>query len=124
MPNKSIDQVIVNINKAIYGKRYEATLALCKRYAALAKKTLRDSQGLAQGEGQFWTNRTSMAIKSAFGYTIADSENVGWGLAGGMEYHKWLELARNRKHESIRPTVQILVPWFMDELKKVFSDAG
>jgi hypothetical protein len=119
---ESIDQVVVNINKIFYSKKYNAALALCKKYAELAKKNLRDSQGLAQGEGQFWTNQTTMAVRSAFGYTITDLDCVGWGLAHGMEYGEYLELANNRKHEAIRPTVQVLVPWFLDDLRKIYAD--
>jgi hypothetical protein len=118
---KGMDQVIVNLNKAIFGRRYEAALALCKKYASLGKSTAQKSQGREKGGGQFWTNRTSMAVDSIFGYTIADSESVGWGLAHGMEYGKYLELARNRKHAVIEPTVKILFPWFMDDLRRIFK---
>jgi hypothetical protein len=119
---RSVDQVIVNINKVIFGKKYDATLALCKRYAALAQRTARDSQGLEQGGGQFWTNRTRMAVKSMFGYTIADNEAVGFGLAHGMEYGKYLEFANNRKHSMLEKTVRVLTPQFLDELQRIYAD--
>jgi hypothetical protein len=115
------DQAAANICKITLGRKYDAALALCNRYAGLAEKTLRDSQGVGQGEGQFWTNQTSDAVKSAFGYTIADSESVGWGLAHGMEYGVWLELANNREHAAIEPAVRVLSAFFFDDLRKIYA---
>jgi len=118
----SFDHVIVNLNKVIHGKRYDAALALSKRYANLAKQTAQKKQGLAQGKGVYWTNRTQMAVKSMFGYTIATNDELGWGLAHGMEYGKWLELGKNRSVlPLIEPTVKELVPKFFEELKEIYA---
>jgi hypothetical protein len=38
-----------------------------------------------------------------------------------MEYGRWLELARNREHAVIEPTVRDLSERFFDDLRKVYA---
>ena len=118
---RDVGKVKVNIRNLL-GRKYDVALALCNRYAQLAQKTARDRQGKEQGKGQFWTNRTSMAVKSMFGFVIDDSKHVGWGVAHRMDYGKWLEFANNRKHAMLEKTVRVLSPQFFDELRRVYAN--
>ena len=108
--------------EGVYGQKKVVALALCHKYATLARDTLRNSQGTAQGEGQFWTNRTSDAINTAFGFTEDLGDSVCFGLAHAKEYGKYLEFADNRKHAALGKTLKVLVPFFMDEIKKVYEE--
>jgi hypothetical protein len=121
--DNGVAKVIENLTGAM-GRRKTAALVICKQYALLAKKTLQDSQGMEQGEGQFWTNRTRLAVRSVHGFVVDDKSNdqIGFGLAHHVEYGKYLELAHNRKHAALEKTIKVLVPFFMDEIKKVFGD--
>jgi len=113
----SFDKTMVNI-RGLFDKRVHAAYALCRKYAELSRQSLQDTQGLEQGEHHFWTNRTTLAIRSVIGYTIFDGTvegvsfddgshtepgYIGWGLAHTMEYGKWLEVAKGRKGKGFGP---------------------
>jgi hypothetical protein len=121
--DNGVAKVIENLNGAM-GRRKAAALVICKRYAILSRQLLRQTQGMAQGEGTFWTNRTRLAIRSVYGFSIDDKSNgtIGFGLAHGVDYGKYLELAHNRKNAALEKTIKAEVPYFMDDIKKVFSD--
>jgi hypothetical protein len=122
--DNGISKVIENLNGAM-GRRKTAALVICKKYALLSKQKLQQDQGLEQNvKGEFWTNRTSEAIKTVFGFPVDDksSGTIGFGLAHHKTYGKYLELAHNRKHAALEKTVKALVPDFIDDIKKVFSD--
>lgn len=106
----------------IYGKRAVDVQALCCEYAQLAKRILQEKQGLEQNNGYYWTNRTSMAIKSARGFTDSGPDYAGWGLAHTVEYGRWLELANNRIHAALEPTVRELAPVFMKKVRKIYGE--
>ncbi|MDR1288267.1 MAG: hypothetical protein LBK08_11715 [Treponema sp.] len=121
--SNGVAKVIENINSA-FGRRKAAALVICKKCALLSKQALQESQGLEQNKGQFWTNRTRLAIRSVRGFTIDYKllGIIGFGLAHGVKYGKSLELSHNRKHAVLEQTVRDQVPHFMNEIKKVFSD--
>ena len=121
--------------KEMYGKRAIAASALCAKYAKQAERNLKEKQGLGQEQGYYWTNRTSLAIERVRGYWFLDGKingvtlyageragSVGWGLAHTMEYGKWLELARNRQNEALRPTVAAVADSFYADLRKIYAD--
>ena len=117
----SIQKVMANIN-GIYGKKRIAVLARCKDYAERAEQRAKASQGLEKGTGKFWTNRTSEGVKGIRGFTEQSEEYAAWGIKHTKEYGKSLELANNRKHALLEPTVRELVPAFMDEVRKIYGD--
>jgi hypothetical protein len=122
--DNGVAKVIENLNGAM-GRRKTAALVICKRYALLSKKLIRQTQGLEQNtKGAFWTNRSSEAIKQVYGFAIDDKSNdqIGFGLAHHVEYGVYLELAHNRKHAALEKTLKAQVPYFMDDIKKVFGD--
>jgi hypothetical protein len=126
--DNGVARVIANINDA-FDRRKTAALVICKRYAKLSRQLIRKTQGLEQGEGTFWTNRTSNAIKSIYDFIIDDKSKgiVGFGLAHHMTYGKYLEGFdkdgnRIKENGALEQTVRAQVPFFMDEIKKVFSD--
>jgi hypothetical protein len=138
--SNGVTEVAANI-RAAFERRRDKVLVLCNRYKVLAKKTLQDSQGREQGEGQFWTNRTGDAVGSVFGFVIDNKKRrMGFGLAHHMEYGKYLEgfdKAGNKTGEgdrltkegnkigrygALERTIKVLTPLFIDEVKKVFSD--
>ena len=118
---EGITAVKHNIDAA-FGRRKAAATLLCRKYARLAESTLKNSQGNAQGEGQFWTNQTSNAINTVFGFTEDHGDSVAFGIAHRMEYGYYLEFANNRKHAALGKTLRVLVPFFMDEVRKVYAE--
>jgi hypothetical protein len=122
--DNGVAKVIENLNGAM-GRRKDAALVICKRYGLLSKQLIQQTQGLEQlKKGKFWTNQTSRAIKGVYGFAVEDKSNgtVGFGLAHHVEYGKYLELAHNREHAALEETVKVQVPFFMDEIQRVFSD--
>jgi hypothetical protein len=119
--NKSIQKVMVNI-KGIYGEKRIAVLALCKEYAEKAKETAQESQGVEQDKGQFWTNRTSNAVRGIRGFTEQTEAYAAWGVKHTMKYGEYLELANNREHAVLEPTVRRLRPFFLDEVRDIYAD--
>ena len=118
---KGQDLVELRIEEA-FGNRKTALLALCNKYARDAVKTVRANQGLEQlVKGRFWTNQTSMAVKSITGSAVDDGGSVACRLVHHMEYGKWLELANDRRHAALEPTLRMLYPYFMDDLKKIYQ---
>jgi hypothetical protein len=122
--DNGISKVIENLNGAM-GRRKTDALVICKRYAILSRRLLQQTQGMKQKTaGPFWTNQTSEAIKQVYGFAVDDksADTIGFGLAHHVEYGKYLELAHNRKHAALEKTLKAQVPYFMNEIKKVFSD--
>lgn len=101
----------------IFDERIKATRALCKYYAAKAKQTFRERQKA----NAFWTNRTSTAYSTVFGGTFEEMDAIGWFIAHAVEYGIYLELANDRKHESLLPIVNELEPEFMRDLKGIWT---
>jgi hypothetical protein len=117
----SVAKVMANIS-GIYGEKRRAVLALCKEYAEKAKQTAQESQGLEQGKGLVWTNRTSLAVKGIRGFTDMTKAYALWGIKHTMPYGVDLEIANNRKRAVLEPTVRKLAPEFMEEVRKVYGD--
>jgi hypothetical protein len=119
--DESVQKVMVNI-KGIYGEKRTAVLALCKDYAQRAEQTAKDTQGVEQGAGRFWTNRLSLAVKGIKGFTDITEAYAMWGIKHTMFYGKHLELKNNRKRAVLEPTVRKLAPDFMEAVRKVYAD--
>jgi hypothetical protein len=120
--DNGIAKVQLNI-EAAFKRRKNAALVLCKKYALVAQQQLLEHQGTEQlQEGAFWTNRTSLAVKGIVPLTDQDDQSVYFGLAHTMEYGKYLELANNREHESLRPVLRSVLPDFMQEVRKLYED--
>jgi hypothetical protein len=117
----SVQKVIVNV-KNIYGKKRISVLALCKDYADKAQWTAKESQGLEQGAGRFWTNQTSRAVKGIRGFADMTEAYALWGIKHTMTYGKDLELKKNRERAVLEPTVRELAPDFMDEVRDIYAD--
>jgi hypothetical protein len=116
---------IDDINKAVnsvFNRKRVATVALCRYYAGIALETFRMLQTPGQlVEGEFWTNRTQMARDGVFAKTFTEANAVGFFLAHTVGYGVYLELANNRAHESLRPTIESLMPMFQRDLGELWA---
>ena len=118
LDKKSLRQVEARI-AGIFGEKAIAVQALCRKYATIAQRTARDSQGTTQNKGQFWTNRTTNAIKGIEGYTVNSGGDIGFGLKHTMDYGLYLEFARGRSvRPLLEPTIRTLTAYFIDDVKK------
>ena len=116
-----VSEEIAEIKKNIGGefvRRLNALYMLCDYYQAKAVQMFREYQA----ENMFWTNRTSTAYSTVYGGVTKKKEFVAWGLAHKVEYGVWLEMANDRKHESLRPILSVLEPEFMKDARDIFGD--
>ena len=111
-----IAMVMENIQGIQY-RRAVASISICKYYAAKAKETFRRFQGF----NVFWNNQTSSAYAGVFSDVLIDGDEIGFFLAHDVEYGVYLELANDRKHESLWPVVSELFPEFQEDLRKIWE---
>lgn len=116
-----LEQVKKNIAE-IFARKRVATLALCQYYAQLAVQKFRVDQGSVYGMGGFWANRTWTAFSSVFGEAYNDEERAyGFFLSHAVEYGVQLELANDRRHAALVPTVNAMVDEFMADLRRIWE---
>lgn len=113
-----VERVKGNI-RAIYRARIIASYALCRYYAELALQNFRR----AQSSSEYWNNRTNTAYNTVFADTIEGKDEVGFLLAHKVEYGVYLELANDRKHEALWPTIRDLDSAFEIKLREIWADA-
>ena len=108
--------------RPIFERRKIALEALSAEYAERALQMFRDKQplGTAGTEG-VWNNQTGQAAAAVFSDTFSDGDDIGFLLAHGMDYGKWLELANNRKYEVLRPIIESLAASFLDDVKRIYA---
>jgi hypothetical protein len=94
---------------------------LCQKYGELAKQTAQNVQGMAQGEGYYWINRSRDAVLNLKGFAVKEGNKIGWGLAHTMEYGVYLEQANNGSHSILGRTVRMLRWDFLDEARDIFN---
>lgn len=99
----------------IYERKKAAIYALCKFYAGLCLQRFRQKQA----QDAFWHNRTNMAYNTVFSDAEMTKEFIGFFLAQYEDYGVFLELANNRIHESLRPTVIAFYARFMRDLEAI-----
>jgi hypothetical protein len=101
----------------IYNRRVAAIYALSLEYAAIALRYFRQ----VQSGGGFWQNRTSEALNRMFSNAFRDGNEIGWFMSHGVSYGVYLELANDRKHEAIRPTIQRFASRFINAVKRLYE---
>lgn len=107
-------KVARNIELIYSQKVIPAVYGLAQQYAALALSDFRSKQGFGQGNtGEYWTNRTEDAVKRVFTSAFLTQKEVGFFIAHAVEYGIYLELANDRKHEALRPTINKWGPLFL-----------
>lgn len=99
-------------------RRRAALYQLCQFYQAKALQLFRAEQS----ENSFWTNRTNTAYNTVYGDARITASFASWGLAHSVEYGVYLELANDRRYESLRPIIASLTPEFMQDCKRLFGD--
>jgi hypothetical protein len=102
----------------VYNRKRSAVYALCKMYAGLSLQRFRQKQA----QDAFFHNRTNTAYNSIKSDAELTKEYCEFFLALTVEYGIYLELANNRAHESIRPTVMSFYSRFMRDLEAIFAD--
>lgn len=100
---------------AIYARKKNAVYALCLYYAGLTLQRFRQKQA----EEKFWHNRTNVAYNTVFSDAELTKEFCGFFLTHTVEYGIFLELANNRIHESLVPTVMAFYSRFMRDLEEI-----
>lgn len=101
----------------IYKRKVFASISLCKYYSAKSQEIFRKNQI----GNEYWTNRTGTALNEVFGGVIEAQGEAGFFLAHKVEYGIYLELANDRKHESLWPVVRDLDSEFQTQLRKIWE---
>jgi len=111
-----------------FDKRRAQAVAACRYFAGVALREFR----VRQAQNEFWTNRTYVARDSVFSDTVkGQGDDVGWFLAHGVEYGKYLErwswtdelkkLNDGRISSALRVIVNALQPRFFARLEKIYA---
>jgi len=116
---KNIDAVCFNI-KGFNARKVYASVVLSQYYSAKAIQLFRKFQAF----NAFWTNRTETAYNTVFGALIDTQTEVGFLIAHKVEYGVYLELANDRKHESLVPIIIDLDAEFQKDLREIWGDAA
>ncbi len=103
--------------KTIYERRKLAVYALSLSYAARALNYFRQNQD----SNAYWSNRTYQARDRVFSNAQIEGDIVSWFIAHGVDYGIYLELANNRLHEALRPTIVHFFADFKKDLEKLFG---
>ena len=104
----------------VLNKKKTLIIALCNEYAALAEKRFRQKQPSGTGvTGEFWTNQTSTAADTVFSGVFVSRHIYGFFLAQAVEYGVYLELANDRKHAALLPTVMAFYARFFRDLQEI-----
>lgn len=105
--------------EAMWDRRRAAVSALCAQYAGYALQNFR----MKQAQSAFWTNRTGIAQDTVFSGVISERAVAGFFLAHAVEYGVYLELANDRRHQSLLPIVSGLYARFKRDLEEVLGAA-
>ena len=112
------EEVVVKNIKDIYERKQKAVVALCKYYAKLVIQDFKKEQN----NNKYWTNQSSFAKDLMFTRQYKEDEVIGFLMAHGVRYGVSLELANNKKHAAIEPTIRKFLPDFKKDLKKIYGD--
>lgn len=104
--------------KDLYVSKLNQMNALCKYYAGLSLQRFRQKQK----QNAFWTNQTGSLFNNAFSDSEITREFIGFYLSLTEDYGLYVELANNRKHEAVRPTVMAFYSRFMRDVEKIYAD--
>lgn len=109
--------------QSIYNRKAAAIYAISLKYSALAWNYFMSLQPARPGEkGAYWDNQTAQAAARVFADAFIDKESIGFFLSHAVDYGIYLELANNRKHESLRPIIQRYAGRFLNEVKALYAD--
>lgn len=116
-----VSKIKIKISR-VYQHKQLLVIALCNEYAAMAEKRFRQKQHSGTNvKGAFWTNRTSTASDTVFSGVIISQNIYGFFLAQSVSYGVYLELANDRKYESLRPTVMAFYSRFVKDLQELYE---
>jgi len=121
MENDTTHEDIAKLKQSINGlylRKKNAMNALCLQYAGYALQRFRQKQK----QNAFWKNQTGSLFNSAFSDTEITQEFIGFFLALNEDYGLYVELANNRKHEAVRPTIMAFYSRFMRDVEKIYAD--
>lgn len=114
-------RVIRNINN-IYERRRIGAIAISINYAAMALNYFQSVQLTGTGNaGLFWVNRTEAAARAWFSNAFHGRDFVGWFVAQGLQYGLYLELANDRRNESLRKVIQRFARLYIRDIRRLYS---
>jgi len=114
-------RVAVNIADRV-GKTKLAILALAEAHRGAMQEEFLTNQPAEQGAiGKYWTNRTSDARNRVFSEVIDTATAVGFLMAHGIDYGRYLELANDRQNEALRPLIEKYGRAFIERVRKLLA---
>lgn len=109
--------------RSVYERKRMAVYGISLEFAAMAWEYFMRQQPPRPNEpGNFWHNRTAQAAARVFFEAFMTGNSIGWGGAHGVDYGVYLELANDRKHESLRPIIQRYVGRYLLRIKELYVD--
>ena len=115
--SRQIAEIKANVRRE-YNFKVEKLNQLCLAYAGYFLQRFRQKQA----QDVFWNNQTGTAYASvSSGVERIQGELVAY-LMSQVDYGLYLELANNRKHEALRPTVMAFYSRFFKDAEKIFGE--
>jgi hypothetical protein len=111
-----VEQVKVNINAA-YGRFRVALIALSLQYAGKALQLFRTFQTF----NSFWNNQTFAAYNTVFTQSEVTDTIIGFFISHKVSYGVYLELANDRKHESLRIVMAELADEYYEKVGRLYG---
>jgi len=112
----------IDLDKAFRIRRAKL-YALAGFYAAEALSYFQNQQ-LSKLNGKWWTNHTFQAasrfFSKAFRSADNDSATIGFFVAHGVEYGKFLTLSNNRKNDALTPIIDRFAPKFLKDAQALY----
>lgn len=116
MSSVNVDIVVGNIF-GIFERKKVALYALCLYWAA---KSLEEFNRRQSAE-EFWVNQTYQAKDRVHSDAFKEVDVVGFFIAHGVHYGKYLEFAKSGRNAALWPVVKSVLPFFMEDLKELFG---
>jgi hypothetical protein len=111
-----VDLVIGNLF-GIFERKKAALYALCLYYAAKVLEIF----NRRQAADEFWQNRTYQAKDRVHSDAFQETDVVGFFIAHGVHYGKYLEFAKDGRNAALWPVVKGVIPDFMRDLKELYG---
>lgn len=100
---------------AIFERKVAAVYGLAQYYAQAALNDFRQKQA----NNYYWNNQTGQARDRMRTEAFREGGAVGFVMYHGVDYGLELELANDRRHAAIEPTVSHFAPLFVKAAKEI-----
>jgi hypothetical protein len=116
-----MSNIIQNISN-IFDIKLIQIEALNRYYAALVLNYFRSQQPPGIGtKGKYWSNQTGQAATRVFSDIFKEANKLGFFISHGVNYGVYLELANDRKYESLYPIIKKFSGRYFQDVRRILQ---